>query len=93
MSKLWSHSPDSEDNHQVLNHQVLNHQVLKIGFPAFGDIPLQNLVDEHFSQKITEQENGRRCTNCGKHNDSVEHDKRVCKPKPSSTKEYVTRHP
>ena len=68
-------------------------RVLKIGFPEFGDVPLQNLVDEHFSRKITEQENGRRCSNCCHHDASVEHDKRLCKQKPFSTTEYVTRHP
>ena len=75
-------------------------QVLQIGFPNLhqaeayrNGIPLQHLINQHFSQKDTEQEHGLRCSNCCKHQAGEEHDKRLCKKKPFSTQDHVTKHP
>ena len=49
-----------------------NDMVLKLEFPILqhlyeSGISLQHLVNEHFEEKFTDQDNGLRCSNCCKH--------------------------
>ena len=70
--------------------------VLKLSFPESNyenGISLQQLVNELFSGKFTEQKDGLRCAGCCNHEDSSSHDLRKCKPKPFFSTEKIEKHP
>ena len=56
------------------------------------EIQLQQLINDRFSSKVTEQEGGMRCNKCCNHDSSIEHGKK-CKPKPFQTTYQITRYP
>ena len=82
----------------VPNGTVDEHKVLKVSFANLhlysDEIPLQQLINHHFSIKVTEQESGLRCEKCcnNSHSKNTEHGKK-CKQKPYRTQESITRHP
>ena len=70
--------------------------VLKLYFPESNNtegIPLQQLINESFSGKFTEQKDGMRCTNCCDHDDAQSHDQRKCRPKPFLSTDKLTEYP
>ena len=73
------------------------HLVLKLSFPRSyhlfqNGIPLQNMVNEYFSEIPTDQDNGLRCSICCSNNTGNESSLRY-KKKPFITQEHITKHP
>ena len=74
---------------------VENDVVLKLAFPEkkYDGVPLQQLINERFSGKFTEQEHGMRCSNCCKHGNTLSHDPRKCKQKPFLSEDKLIDYP
>ena len=76
-----------------LNNATDEHLVLNLSIPdSDHSIELQQLINNHFLEDISEQSNGIRCPNCCSHDNNIDH-KPQCKPKPFRTQEHITRYP